>query len=59
MNILMQALAKSNLPTKTDIRIEEEEYKLLNQKFTIDDRVNLINKVLTQELIRKVALSVY
>jgi hypothetical protein len=32
---------------------------LLNHKFTIDDRVNLMNKVFTHELIRKVAMSVY
>lgn len=59
LNIFMQSLAKANMPTKTDVVIDDEEFKMLNTKFSADERINMLNSVFTQELIRKVIFSVY
>jgi hypothetical protein len=59
MNVFMQSLNKANMPTKTEVVIDDEEFKMLNTKFSADERINMLNSVFTQELIRKVIFSVY
>lgn len=39
--------------------IDDEEFKLLNHKFSADERIELLIKSFTQELIRKVIFSCY
>jgi len=59
MNVFMQSLNKANMPTKTEVVIDDEEFKMLNTKFSADERINMLNSIFTQELIRKVIFSVY
>lgn len=59
MNVFMQSLEKANMPTKSEVTIDEDDYRLLNTKFTAEERIQMMNAVFTQELIRKVTFSVY
>jgi hypothetical protein len=43
MNVYFQSLQKANMPTKSEITVDEEEFKLLNNKFTTDERISLLN----------------
>ena len=59
MNVFMQSLTKANMTIKTEVVIDDEEFKMLNTKFSADERINMLNSTFTQELIRKVIFSVY
>jgi len=43
MNVFMQSLNKANMPTKTEVVIDDEEFKMLNSKFSLDERINMLN----------------
>jgi len=59
-NVFMTSLKlASMLQEKKEVVIEDEEYKLLNNKFTADERINILIKTFTQELYKKVIFSVY
>ena len=59
LNVFNQTLEKANtLREKSDaIVIDDEEFKLLNSKFSAEDRIKLLIKSFTQELMRKVIFS--
>lgn len=42
MAIFMEALKKVNIPKQREAKIEDEEYRLLNNKYTVDDRIKLL-----------------
>ena len=44
---------------KTEVTIDEEEFKLLNSKFSPDERISMLIKTFTQELIRKIIFSAF
>jgi dynein heavy chain, axonemal len=59
-NVFNKTLQKANLlNSNKEVVIDDEEFKLLNQKFSADDRIKLLIKSFTQDLIRKVAFSAY
>jgi hypothetical protein len=39
--------------------ILEEEFKLLNSTFTLDERIEILITTFTQEIVRKVTFSVF
>ena len=55
-----KTLEKANqLTSNKEVVIDDEEFKLLNHKFSADERIALLMKSFTQELIRKVAYSAF
>jgi dynein heavy chain len=60
LNVFNQTLKKTNILTQeTAVVIDEEEFKLLNSKFSPDDRISMLIKTFTQELIRKIVFSAF
>ena len=64
INIFELSLAKANLlrnkgKAASTVVILEEEFKLLNSKFTLDERIEILITTFTQEIIRKVTFSVF
>ena len=58
--VFMHSLAMCNILTEKDeVVVEDEEFKLLNMKFTVDERIELLIKTFTQELIKKIIFAVY
>lgn len=47
MNVFMQSLTKANMPTKSEVIVDDEEFKMLNTKFSADERINMLNSVFT------------
>ena len=59
-NVFNQTLKKANdLLKASEVTIDEEDFKLLNHKFSPDERIELLIKSFTQELIRKVIFSCF
>jgi hypothetical protein len=48
-----------NLKGRNTLNVEDEEFKLLNTKFTLDDRIELLVTSFTQEVIKRVTFSVF
>jgi hypothetical protein len=64
LNIFVISLNKANQlrskgKTQPTVVILEEEFKLLNSKFTLDERIEILITTFTQEIIRKVTFSVF
>ena len=52
-NVFNQTLQKANALLKTsEVTIDDEDFKLLNHKFSADERIAMLIKSFTQELIR-------
>lgn len=59
-NVFNRTLKKANELLKvSEITINDEDFKLLNHKFSADERIELLIKSFTQELIRKVIFSCF
>lgn len=43
----------------SEVTIDDEDFKLLNHKFSPDERISMLIKSFTQELIRKVIFSCF
>ena len=62
MNLFKMSLNRANmlnLKGRNTLNVEDEEFKLLNTKFTLDDRIELLVTSLTQEVIKRVTFSVF
>jgi len=64
LNIFVISLNKANQlrskgKAQPTVVILEEEFKLLNSKFTLDERIEILITTFTQEIIRKVTFSVF
>jgi len=66
LNIFTRSLEKANTlknkgkaPIPPVVVIQDEEFKMLNATFTLDDRIELLIATFTQEIIRKVTFSVF
>ena len=59
-NVFHMTLKKANeLLKASEVTIENEDFKLLNHKFSADERIELLIKSFTQELIRKTIFSCF
>jgi hypothetical protein len=62
MNLFKMSLNRANmlnLKGRNTLNVEDEEFKLLNTKFTLDDRIELLVTSFTQEVIKRVTFSVF
>ena len=58
-NVFNKTLQKTNETKKSHVKIDDEDFSLLNQKSTADSRIALLIESFTQELIRKVIFSCF
>ena len=59
-NVFMNSLSMCNIISEKDeVVVDEEDFKLLNMRFTVDEGIQLLIKTFTQELMRRVIFSVY
>ena len=59
-NVFNATLKKANkLKEGNEVEINDEDFKLLNHKFSADERIELLIKTFTCELIRKVIFSCF
>ena len=56
----MKSLTLANkIQDGADVMIEDEEYRLLNNKYSPEQRISILIKTFTQELMKKVIFSAF